>query len=144
MKDGFVTLGDVPGDLLAVYRWIIGGLVGTITVLAGANAWQWRNGNIVNAARLAERDTLNKALADVNATMRELTDSVNDGTGVTEKLIGITVSISSTLQSLIDRTEVRRERTDRDTERALEALTDVIAEIRYGFGEIKSELRRRP
>lgn len=140
-----MNVTEIPGTLFEVYRWIIGTLVGVITLLAGANAWQWRNSNAINAARLTERDVLNKALADVNATMRELSESVSDGTGVTEKLIDITVNVSSTLKSLIDRLEMHRERTNKDVERALDmvdALRGVTMEIRQGFVEIKAELKR--
>lgn len=138
---------DVPSNLIGLYKYIIGTLVFVVTVLAGANTWQWKEANSVNKARLTERDVLNKALTDVNATLATMNEASKTRNDVMDKLGDVIAQISVALKLLTERLELQHENTAKDLEDAIgvvssmaDALRNVSNEIKLGFAEMKSKI----
>lgn len=61
-------------------------LLTAVTALAGAVVIMWKSANTVNAQRLAERDTLNKALSDSSTAINSMNRVIEDRNRVTEEL----------------------------------------------------------
>lgn len=137
-----------PTGIIELYQWIIGGLAAGLTALAGANVWQWREANSVNKHRLTERDVLNKALSDVNAALKELSETSQRRNDITEKLGDVLSQVGVALKMLSERTDLQHEGINRDLVKSIEvvetmavALRNIVGEMKQGFAEVKAELR---
>lgn len=144
-----MTLAEIPGTLLEVYRWIIGSLAGTITVLAGANAWQWREAMTIARTRLSERDVLNKALSDNNSAIRDMAGVADRHYEALSKLGDVTSQISVAIKLLTERLDAQYGRTNKDVDRAFaetshcaELLRGLHGRVEHGMAEIRAELIR--
>ena len=144
-----MTLAEIPGTLLEVYRWIIGSLAGTITVLAGANAWQWREAMVMARTRLSERDVLNKALSDNNSAIRDMAGVADRHYEALSKLGDVTSQISVAIKLLTERLDAQYSRTNKDVDRAFaetshcaELLRGLHSRVEHGMAEIRAELIR--
>jgi hypothetical protein len=84
-------------------------LVTFIMGLATAVAIQWRHSNKVYGYRLAERDTLNKALTDSTAAINSMTKTADDLNEVTEELAAAITAQASASARLGDRQQMQHE-----------------------------------
>lgn len=137
--------GEIPTDITGLYQYIIGGLITVTTALAGANAWQWKEGNKINTARLGERDVLNKALTDANLALKELSETSKRRNEVQEKLGELIGQVSIALKMLTERLDLQHEHTNKDLERAIEivsSMADSIRQITSEMQHIRNDIRK--
>lgn len=144
-----MAVSDIPTNLTGLYQYIIGTLVAVVTTLAGANVWQWKEANKVNAARLGDVGILHKALSDANTALKELSETSKRRNEVTDKLGELIGQVSIALKMLTERLELQHDHTNKDLEKAIEvvdtmadALRTVAGELKQGFVEIKAEIRK--
>jgi chromosome segregation ATPase len=139
---------EIPGTILGLYQWIIGTLVLVVSSLAGANVFQWKASVEVNKARLTERDVLNKALNDANATLVALNETARSRNEVMDKLGELIGQMSVALKMLTERIDMQNGRTNKDLETAIEAvqamaeaLRTISSEMRQNFTEVKAGIK---
>lgn len=80
-----------------------------IIALATAVGIQWRHSNKVYGYRLAERDTLNKALTDSTAAINSMTRATNERNEVTEELAAAINTQAGAAVRLADRQQMQHE-----------------------------------
>ncbi len=145
-----MTVSDIPTNLTGLYQYIIGTLAFVVTTLAGANAWQWKDANSVMKMRLGERDTLNKALADTNAALKDLAETAKRRNDVMDKLGELIGQISIALKLLTERLELQHVHTNKDLTKAVEvvetmaeSLREVTSIIKNGLAEVRFEIKQK-
>lgn len=80
-----------------------------ITVLGTAVGIQWRQANKVYGYRLAERDTLNKALTDSTTAINSMIKATDERNRVTDELADAIGSQASAFDRLNDRQQMQHE-----------------------------------
>ena len=102
----------------------------------------------MNKHRLTERDVLNKALSDVNAALKELSETSQRRNDITEKLGDVLSQVGVALKMLSERSDLQHEGINRDLVKSIEvvetmavALRNIVGEMKQGFAEVKAEIR---
>lgn len=96
-------------------------LLTAVGALAGANIFQYKQGNKVYGYRLAERDTLNKALTDSSAALNASTKVAEERNEIISELADVTARQTIGLEHLKTQCE--------DTKKLVEKQTDVISSL---------------
>lgn len=118
---------DVQTVVPGIAGWIIAVLMGVTTALAGAIVWMQRRADRVYGYRLAERDTLNKALVDAAAAQQAQAAATRDRNQLQQELTETIAALSQSIAMFIERQTIHHEHLVTDADR-VRAVIEAIAE----------------
>lgn len=117
-----------------------------IAALAAAVGIQWRHSNKVYGYRLAERDTLNKALTDSTAAIKSMTRATDERNKVTEELASAINAQANAGTRLADRQQMQHEVLKDEVQRQGMVISAVSEATRVNSGiltDIRNYIQQR-
>lgn len=136
------TLRDMgpAGAVISVLLTAIGGLVSAVMI-------QYRQGNKVYGYRLAERDTLNKALTDNTAAINAMTRATEERNRVTEELAAAIGNLASAFERVNDRLEMQHTVMKDEVQRhglVVSAVADAMRNVAGIVTDVRNHLQQQP
>jgi hypothetical protein len=122
---------------------IITVLMAVITCLAGVIVIQWKLANKIYGYRLAERDTLNKALTDSTSSLRDMFKAAEERNEIIDNLSDVIEKQAVAFESVAERIKMQYE-VMRDDQKACSAVVTALSEsvrtVAAGVEGVKSGL----
>lgn len=116
----------MPDALGGLAGYVISGLAGMLSVLAGANAVQWNAGNKMHRARIEDLNTHSEALQQLmlqtNKAVAEIADASRRRNEVTEKLMELITQQGHAFAIFAEHYRLQQATTERDLEAAIAAV----------------------
>lgn len=118
---------DVTSILPGLEGWVIAVLMSAVMGLISAVVWMQRRADKIYGYRLAERDTLNKALVDAAAAQQAQASATRDRNQLQDELTETIAALSQSIAMFIERQTIHHEHLVGDQERIAKVI-EAIAE----------------
>lgn len=140
---------EVPSDIAEIYRWVIGGLLGAISILAGVVGVQWKHTNTLHNARDADKEKMHSLMEANTTAINSITELSKARATVHDRVAELMDEMTVAIQLLTERLSVQHEHSNRDVEHSIEAVKALSEAIRSlnlalatSIAEIKGEIKK--
>lgn len=122
-------------------------MMAAITALTGAVVIQWKQSNKVYSYRIAERDTLNKALTDNTAAINAMARATEERNRVTEELAEAIAKLASAFERVNDRIEMQHTVLKDETQRqglVISAVAEAMRNVTGIVTDVRNHIQAQP